>query len=72
MQTLVAYYQDLRNILPDLFILNSTSFFKAAVPIINQNRYKHLFLGNDATGDKLIQLALTDHSNYIDHKVSRL
>jgi hypothetical protein len=68
MQTFVAFCQEPQNSLPDLLVLNSTSFFKTALQIIDLYHHKHLFLDNDATGNKLTDLALTNHSGYFDHR----
>jgi hypothetical protein len=54
--------------LPDLLVLNSISFFSTARPIMAPYRQKHLFLDNDATGDKHTREALQSSPTYIDHR----
>jgi hypothetical protein len=54
--------------LPDLLVLNSAAFFEDALPLMENYRYKHLFLSNTPTGDKLTHIAGNQKNGFIDHR----
>ena len=53
----------------DFLVLNSTSFFEQQLPFMQAYRKVHLYLDNDATGDKYTKMALAAGQNkFIDER----
>jgi hypothetical protein len=67
MLTFVSHINTTAKDLPDLLVLNSTSFFESHIPIMDSYRHKHLFLDNDATGDKYTGMVV-GKAGYTDHR----
>lgn len=66
--TFVTFIDIPHTVLPDLLVLNSASFFEAAIPLMDTYRNKHLFLDNDRTSDKFTKMALAKKKGFIDHR----